>query len=118
MEKMDNMSIDSGKESQRDKRGWGTMGSSWVSKAVVLHGVSCCRPAASLLQDVVRAFTVVWVFGVRWLLGWRRRKGKQMSLLVVFFDRAITFNRAQLPMGGRRYNCEGYEFDRKSERSD
>ena len=95
-----------------------TLSCSSVSKAVVLHGVSYCRPAASLLQDAVRVFTGVRVYGVRRLLGWGRWKWKQMSSLVVFFDRVIAFNRAQLRMGGRKYNCEGYEFDRKGQRSD
>ena len=48
-----------------------------------------------LLQDAVKAFIGVNVYGFKWLHGWRKQKGKKMSSLVVFFDRAIVFSQAQ-----------------------
>ena len=52
------------------------------------------------------------IYGVRSLLDWKRRKGKLMGSLVIFFDRTVSFNRAQLRVGGRMYYCEGNKFDK------
>lgn len=87
-----------------------------VARAYVVHGVRCRGPMTHKIQEVKSAFGSKGgeVIGVRWLLHWSRRRGKNASSLVVFLKRAVPTNvQMSVRMRGRKHTVVEYEWGRR-----
>ena len=84
-----------------------------VSRAFVIHGVTCRQPMDGIIQGVARTLkTGPRILGARWLLNPQRRKGKATSSIVVFLQSTAKYSE-HIWIWGRRHSVEVYEFDRR-----
>ena len=84
-------------------------------RAWVVHGVSCQRPMADVLQDAGRFFGErfdIEVRGGRWLLNRSRRLGKITSSVVIFLKQNVCL-KGGVKLGRKWHSTEAYDFDRK-----
>jgi len=81
-----------GKKSRPTKTAPKDIPSSYTrAKGMVIHGVSCHRPMAKIIEEVEEGLRgrKVGIMGARWLVGERRRLRKATSSIVVFFEEVI-----------------------------
>jgi len=80
---------------------------------MVIHVVPCHRPAAKIPEEVGEGLRggKVGIMGASWLVGGRRRLGKAISSVVVFFEEVIRLG-SQVRLGGRWLPVEAYDFGR------
>ena len=80
----------------------------------MIHGVSCQQSIADILVKAkrLRLGSCERVLGVRWLLGERRRRGKWVSSVVVYFSGVVLVRGRCVRFGGGWRPVDRYEFDR------
>ena len=85
-----------------------------AARALVVHGVSCRQSMADILYKALRLRlgTGERVLGVRWLLGERRRRGKWVSSIVIYFLGVVPMGGRCIRFGGQWCPIEKYEFER------
>ena len=87
-----------------------------LARAYVVHVVACHGSWQVHIQEVERAFGRKGggVIGVRWLLQQHRRRGKAVSLLVVFLKWGVpTAQSMYVKMRGRKHTVEESEWGRR-----